>query len=144
MQQPGEACPIHLTTVTVQGEYAMWDVEVTPCLQSLSNTFVSALRPYITPNQPIPDWVLTLPEPLRTEKINMIKRYGSPNVYDQFQPHVTLAWDNQEPMGPAFQKLNIQPHNFTSKGVGLGLVGPHGTVLRGKNFAYFPFAHRSP
>ena len=43
--------------------------------------------------QPAPGWVNSLPEPERTEKLNDIKKYGSPNVFGQFAPHVTLAWD---------------------------------------------------
>lgn len=90
------------------------------------------------PNQPIPDWVIALPEPLRSEKIDMIKQYGSPNVFDQFNPHVTLAWDAIDTMQPAFHRLNLQPRIVASEAVAIGSVGPHGTVIRGKNFAYFP------
>jgi hypothetical protein len=116
----------------------MWDVNVIPCLQEMSNSMVAALYRFITPNQPIPDWVLQLPEPMRSEKITLIKTYGSPNVFSQFQAHVTLAWDDKENMGPAFNALNLQPKTFVPTQVGIGQVGPHGTVLRGKNVGSFP------
>ena len=118
----------------------MWDVHVTPCLQKLSDILTTVLSNYIVPDQPIPDWVLELPEPVRSQKIAMIRKYGSPNVFDQFDAHVTLAWDNQEPMGPAFQKLNLQPRTVKSTVVAIGNVGPHGTVLRGGNIASFPLS----
>lgn len=116
----------------------MWDVHVTPCLQKWSDLLATQLSKYMVPDQPIPDWVQVLPEPLRTEKINMIKEYGSPNVFDQFGPHVTLAWDAIDKMEPAFQLLNIQPRIVPSHAVAVGSVGPHGTVQRGKNFGYYP------
>lgn len=115
----------------------MWDVVVSPCLQQWSDLLVKRISQYIVPNQPIPDWVLGLPEPLRSEKISMIKKYGSPNVFDQFQPHVTLAWDDKEPMEPAFQKLNLQPRTVYTRSVAIGAVGPHGTVLRGITYGRF-------
>jgi hypothetical protein len=138
VQKQKQACPIHLTSITIQGSYAMWDVEVTECLQELSNNVVELLHADIVPNQPIPDWVLALPEPMRSEKINMIKQYGSPNVFSQFQAHVTLAWDNKEPMQSAFQKLDLQPRIMPAKLVGIGAVGPYGTVIRGRNLGTFP------
>lgn len=131
-------CAIHLEKVTIQGDYAMWDVKVTPCLQKWSDLLVKALSQFIVPNQPIPDWVLQLPEPMRSEKIEYIQKYGSPNVFTQFQAHVTLAWDHQEAMQPAFEALNLRPQSITPVAIGIGRVGPHGTVLRGKNLGTFP------
>lgn len=96
------------------------------------------LARFMVPDQPIPDWVEGLPEPLKSEKIAMIKKYGSPNVFSQFQPHVTLAWDSIDRMQPAFQHLNLPPRIVSMRAVAIGTVGPYGTVTRGKNFAYFP------
>lgn len=135
------SCPVQLQGITIQGAYAMWDVEVSPCMQKWSDLLVDALHAYIVPDQPIPDWVLALPEPMKSEKIAMIKKYGSPNVFDQFQAHVTLAWDDQEPMQPAFQKLNLQPKIVPSVAVAVGSVGPHGTVIRGGSFLTLPLRH---
>jgi len=119
----------------------MWDVEVSPCMQKWSDELVDELYHYIVPNQQIPDWVLALPEPSRSEKIAMIKKYGSPNVYNQFQAHVTLAWDDQEPMQTAFQKLNLQPKIVPSVALAIGSVGPHGTVTRGGSIMTLPLRH---
>ncbi len=82
-------CSIYMQNVTVQGNYsshcynaivvlmqltgtyALWNAknEKGSCIQLMSDTIVNALVKYIVPNQPIPDWVLQLPEPLRSEKI---------------------------------------------------------------------------
>eukprot|EP01104_Vermistella_antarctica_P013471 TRINITY_DN4073_c0_g1_i1.p1 TRINITY_DN4073_c0_g1~~TRINITY_DN4073_c0_g1_i1.p1 ORF type:complete len:268 (+),score=49.85 TRINITY_DN4073_c0_g1_i1:125-928(+) len=89
-----QPCPVVLTDVFAQGTYAMWNVTNSECLQNNSNTVVMALNDFITPNQSIPSWVNSLPEPERTEKIDMIEQFGSPNVFSQFQPHVSVAGDD--------------------------------------------------
>ena len=35
----------------------------------MSDMVVNALVQYIVPNQPVPDWVWQLPEPIRSQKI---------------------------------------------------------------------------
>ena len=48
----------------------MWRVSKTPCLQGMSDAIVNATSQYISPNQPIPDWVYSIADPtLRQEKI---------------------------------------------------------------------------
>jgi Protein of unknown function (DUF1045) len=138
----GFRCPMDFEGKTlVQGDYGMWEVDNdnhSSCLQLLSNALVAALEPFIVPNQPIPAWVKALPEPERSEKEAMIKKYGSPNVFSQFQPHLTLAWDSQEPLGPAFAQLDVQPMAADLAFLAIAPVGPHGTVPEGKNIAEFP------
>ena len=82
------------------------------------------------PNQTIPDWVQHLPEPERSEKIAYIKQYGSPNVFTQFQPHVTLACDaNATALSAAFaQKAPQVQGGWLPAAVALGPTGPCGTV----------------
>jgi hypothetical protein len=87
-------CKIHLQNVTVQGNYlsihytlipyyylisigslgayALWNAEIRSCLQRMSDALVTALWQYIVPNQPVPDWVYQLPEPLRSQKIGKL------------------------------------------------------------------------
>jgi hypothetical protein len=86
---PVDCEPIVLANITVGGCYALWEVEPNSCLQAMSNSIVLATSPYILPNQTIPDWVKSLPEPIRSEKEAFIKKYGSPNVFSQFSPHVS-------------------------------------------------------
>ena len=58
-----EAIPV------IHGAYAMYPIQKTKCLQSLSNQLVRALQPYITRPQPIPDWVKDLPLMEKLQKI---------------------------------------------------------------------------
>jgi hypothetical protein len=82
------------------------------------------------PNQTVPDWVQHLPEPERSEKIAFIRQYGSPNVFSQFQPHVTLACDeNAAALSAAFEQKRPQVKGgWVPKAVVLGPTGPCGTV----------------
>eukprot|EP01132_Coremiostelium_polycephalum_P003594 gene3594-4476_t len=129
LDQVGGNCQVVMNDIVVSGEYGMWDVVNNECLQYMSDLIVNNTYQYIVPNQPIPSWVYSLPEPLRSEKIAMITKYGSPNVFSQFQPHVTLAWDSQDNLTNAFNQINIQPTTFVSPSIGIGNVGSYGTVL---------------
>jgi hypothetical protein len=129
----------------VSGSYGMWNTANPACLQRMSDSIVNATYKYAIPNQPIPSWVDGLPEPTKSEKIHMIQEYGSPNVFSQFQPHVTLAFDgspsNASNLSTAFAvlKKTVNDTSTIPTVVGLGTVGAHGTVLRGKDMAQFPF-----
>eukprot|EP01133_Synstelium_polycarpum_P007285 gene7285-8467_t len=107
----------------------MWNIQLNECLQYMSDLVVNTTYQYIIPNQPIPDWVNELPEPLRDEKIAMIQKYGSPNCFSQFVPHITLAWDSVDNLTAVFEQVNIPPATFISPSMGAGNVGPYGTVL---------------
>lgn len=71
----------------------MYHIHNTPYFQHLSDTIVLHSHPYTTPNQTIPDWVFHLPEPERSIKIDYVRRYGSPNVFEEFDPHLTVGYD---------------------------------------------------
>jgi hypothetical protein len=93
-----------------------------------------------TPNQTVPDWVQHLPEPERSEKIAYIRLYGSPNVFTQFQPHITLACDEDTTaLSSAFaQKAPQVLGSWFPQSVILGPTGPCGTVWIDHIFsAYF-------
>ncbi|KYQ90872.1 hypothetical protein DLAC_07743 [Tieghemostelium lacteum] len=129
LSKVGESCQVEMTNIMVSAQYGMWNATVLPCLQYLSDFVVNNTYQYITPNQSIPSWVYALPEPIRSEKIAMITKYGSPNVFSQFQPHITLAWDAIDNLVNVFDTINIQPHQFYSPSIGIGNVGDYGTVL---------------
>lgn len=121
----------------VNGTYAFWKVQNTPELQKISDLVVNATRQFIAPNQPIPGWVLSLPEPLRSIKIHYIQQYGSPNVFDQFVPHITILYDDADPHTNVVTAVNgLQPEERFAKLciLGVGSVGQAGTVLRGKDY----------
>lgn len=66
--------------------------------------------------------------------------YGSPNVFSQFQPHVTVGWAaDPDAVGAAVTAMassSVLPvvSGFSSQLVAMGTVGPHGTVLKGKDY----------
>ncbi|KAM9973296.1 hypothetical protein ACTFIR_012672 [Dictyostelium discoideum] len=142
LNQAGKNCLVQMTTIDISAQYGMWSVQNNQCLQYLSDLVVNNTFQYITPNQTIPDWVYSLPEPLRDEKIAMIKKYGSPNVFDQFQPHVTLAWDEIDNLTIAFNQVDVQPTSFYSPSIGIGNTGPYGTVLD-NYYGTFNFSNNS-
>eukprot|EP01122_Echinamoeba_exundans_P014530 TRINITY_DN6606_c0_g1_i1.p1 TRINITY_DN6606_c0_g1~~TRINITY_DN6606_c0_g1_i1.p1 ORF type:complete len:230 (+),score=13.38 TRINITY_DN6606_c0_g1_i1:52-741(+) len=132
-------CLMTTSNWVVSGDYGMWNVNTSSCLQQLSNQIVEATHQFITPNQTIPGWVLSLPEPLRSEKIALIQKYGSPNVFEQFQPHVTMLWDHQDTNVVSETEFmhQIPPLSWFPPLLGLAHVGPYGTVLKGPEFSVF-------
>jgi hypothetical protein len=95
---------------------------------------VNATHRFSQPNQRAPDWVYALPEPLRSEKLRLVALYGSPNVFSQFDPHLSLAWGpDAVSVAAAIEALPTTPPSvFVGEIVALGSVGPHGTVLQGQ------------
>ena len=71
----------------------MVSVPKTVALSQLSDQIVMAMNPYIQRPQVIPSWVYTLPLVQRWRKIYLITKFGSPNVFDQYEPHVTVGYD---------------------------------------------------
>jgi hypothetical protein len=47
---------------------------------------VKLLSPLRVPSDFIPDWAKSMPN-----KVEYISKYGSPNVFDEFNPHLTLT-----------------------------------------------------
>ena len=137
-------CMITVTDAYPAGSYAMLNVSLTPCLQSYSDAVVNAIHSFSQPNQTVPGWVLSMPEPERSEKIKLVQQFGSPNVYQGFAPHVSVGWfGNASVVQSAVDKLRgnrSKPNStFLPLMVAMGSVGPHGTVLSGKDLGKFPF-----
>ena len=137
-------CTITVTDAYPAGTYAMLNVSLTPCLQSYSDAVVDAIHSFSQPNQTVPGWVLSMPEPARSEKIRLVQQFGSPNVYQGFAPHVSVGWaENASMVTSAVDKLrmdrNKQTSSFLPGMVAMGSVGAHGTVLTGKDLGKFPF-----
>jgi hypothetical protein len=122
----------------VNGTYAFWNVQNTQKLQWISDKVVNATSKFVAPNQPIPAWVQALPEPLRSLKISYIQKYGSPNVFEQFNPHVTVLFDAIDAHDSVVAAVTALP-KYHSKAklsvLGVGSVGNAGTVLKGKDLA---------
>lgn len=63
-----------------------------------------------------------------------MQKYGSPNVFDQFAPHVTLAYNDADTSALAHAVAQfaptVKPVTFTVRNVATANVGPDGTVIR--------------
>jgi hypothetical protein len=83
-----DICTFHTTNdVGATGSYVLWSMENSACLQRLSDLVVNATCEFAVPNQPIPGWVINIQDPIvREEKEEYVRKYGSPNVFHQFQP----------------------------------------------------------
>lgn len=135
-----ESCRLTISAPYAAGNYAMLNVSRCSCVQRYSDTIVNATYTLAVANQTVPSWVYTLPEPERSEKIEDVKKYGSPNVFSQFQPHVTIGWAaNASAVAAAVKALaaKFAPFSYSADVVALGVSGAHGTVVRGADLAIF-------
>jgi hypothetical protein len=136
----GPPCSITLSSPYAAGAYAMANVTRSACLQEYSDLIVNATHQLSQPNQSVPSWVYNLPEPERREKIELVRRYGSPNVFAGFDPHVTLAWSNDtNAVVSAISELRARwmPSAFSGELVAAGSTGHHGTVLQGRDVGVY-------
>lgn len=118
----------------VLGDFAMYFIPNESCLQRLSNVVVLALNEYVHRPPPVPDWVYALPRKARQRALELIERYGSPNVLDRFQPHVTVGFDKFYPPYRRREALNalITPPDCQARlaVVTIARVGVGGSVLQ--------------
>lgn len=70
-------------------------------LQNLSDEVVKILSPLRAPSDFVPDWAKSMPT-----KVECITRYGSPNVYSEFNPHLTLLANSDEARLQKFLQKN--------------------------------------
>lgn len=119
------------------GSYGMLDVELTACLQSLSDSLVTATAKFVDPSakEYIPDWIYNLPEDEQAEKIDLITTYGSPNVFSGFAPHVTLLADdvNTTELAGLMLANTVPEVDSLVSLVGFGKVGSFGSVLKNQD-----------
>lgn len=133
-----ELCTVKIGSPYAAGSFAMLNVTISSCLQLYSDSIVNATYSMAQPNQSVPAWVHSLPEPERSEKIHDVRMYGSPNVFGQFEPHVTIGWSsNTTALAEAVAALAVSPASFIGSVVALGTTGEHGTVLKDKDLAIF-------
>jgi hypothetical protein len=127
---------VDINNVMVHGAYSMYSIQKTSSMQDLSDSIVRSCRQYMTVNQIVPDWVYDLPEPQRSKKIGYVHEYGSPNVFDEFDPHLTVGYDADSPEN---DRRVILEQALSNEGgscqkdkvwdLGVGIVGDWGTVL---------------
>ena len=81
------------TYYIINGDYTMLPIANTPCLQTLSDTILFSVKSYLRQPVVVPNWVAELPEPSRSASIYRSREFGSPNVLEGFDPHVTVGFD---------------------------------------------------
>jgi len=105
------------------------------CLNELSDVIVSSLLPYVHFPAEIPSWVLEIKdEAKRKRKLELVEKYGSPNVFDGFDPHATVGYDSSHPNEQSITMNNIHLENNCSglfDTLAAGFVSVGGTVLHG-------------
>ena len=140
-------CEVGLSAPYAAGQYAMMNVTNAACLQRASDLVVNATHALSAPNQTAPSWVHALPEPERSEKLRDIALFGSPNVFGQFAPHVTIGWaEDADAVAAAVAALaasgEVAPTTFGAELVVMGSVGAHGTVLEGADLGVYNVSWR--
>ncbi|MGO1297923.1 MAG: 2'-5' RNA ligase family protein [Vibrio sp.] len=126
-----QAFPITASGVTVtKGHWAFVDVNHSAALQRLADEITLAVEPLRSPHPPMPDWVKAYPN-----KKSAFKRYGSPNVFQNFTPHLTLVGAEKNPKLADFARAMQQtpPHvKGNIVGIGVGITdewGQQKTIL---------------
>jgi len=151
----------------INGAYVMLPISNTPCLQTLSTALLHALSSYLTHPIVVPSWVASLTEPVRSASIFRSRTYGSPNVLEGFDPHVTVGFDEtvvrvsgaaqDNDADSSSERSNLQWRVDTMEewneayrqergtcmdevqGIALGKTGVGGTVLAGSRMGYWKF-----
>lgn len=67
------------------GNWFFLNLERNRNLQTLSDSVVAILAPMRAKSDFIPEWAKAFPN-----KVEYISKYGSPNVYEEFNPHLTF------------------------------------------------------
>jgi hypothetical protein len=100
------------------------------------------LKKYVHRPPPVPDWVYSLPLKERRRALELIERFGSPNVLDRFQPHVTVGFDKVYPpyrRQEALKELITQPNcQARLTVVTIARVGVEGSVSQHGILAQIP------
>ena len=123
----------------VSGSYGMLVVENSVCLQALSDQLVLATQEFVSDSakEYIPSWIYNLPEDQQQQKIDLISQYGSPSVFQGFEPHVTLLVDdvNSTELSTIFQENEVEEVDSPIFEIGFGSVGQFGSVLKNQDLA---------
>lgn len=114
-------------TVTA-GNWVFVDAEVSHELQRLADTVTLALEPMRDNKAPLPGWVNAYPV-----KKAAFERYGSPNVFQNFEPHMTLlAAEQSEALKAVAEKMKLKPPfaKGSVTAIGVGLADDKGQVSK--------------
>jgi hypothetical protein len=81
------------------GNWYFMNIERNRNLQTLSDSIVEMLAPMRAKSDFVPDWAKEFPT-----KVEYISKYGSPNVYSEFNPHLTFLAKSDEEKLQRFNK----------------------------------------
>ena len=98
------------------GNWFMLDAENNGIIQGLADEVTVRLNKYRATDAKVPDWAKSIPE-----KVKSFNLYGSPNVFMNFDPHITLL----TPEDPAKIDTFTSKYNFKSfkaKVIGIGIA----------------------
>lgn len=100
-----------------KSNWAFINLQPSRKLQRLSDEVTLALEPMREQNAIVPAWVKSYPN-----KLTAFERYGSPNVFQNFQPHLTLLANEQSPkLANLNKRLQITPPKAQGEIIGIGI-----------------------
>ncbi|MFM2476752.1 2'-5' RNA ligase family protein [Celerinatantimonas sp. MCCC 1A17872] len=120
-----------------KGNWVFIDISWSKQLQNLADKTTLALEDYRAKTPNLPDWVKNYPN-----KLAAFNRYGSPNVFQNFQPHMTLLANEQNASLETFKRQVAKqlPHaQGKVSGIGIAIVDPLGQPT--KIIATYPLRH---
>ncbi|CAG9296668.1 2'-5' RNA ligase family protein [Celerinatantimonas diazotrophica] len=130
--------PIEAKGITItKGNWVFIDINWSKRLQKLADTVTLAAEDYRAPQPTLPNWVKKYPN-----KLAAFRRYGSPNVFQNFQPHMTLlANENNKNLAIFKTKVHKQvPKTEGSiSGIGIAIVDSLGQPTQ--IIATYPLQH---
>ena len=98
------------------GNWIMLDAENNGIIQGLADEVTVRLNKYRATDAKVPDWAKSIPE-----KVKSFNLYGSPNVFMNFDPHITLLTPEDPAKIDTFtSKYNFKP--FKAKVIGIGIA----------------------
>ena len=128
---PLEIKGTHLTG----GRWFFLDIAPNVKLQALSDEFVTQLMDLRNPDYEIPSWAANIPA-----KAASFERYGSPNVFSQYNPHLTqLASEESPRLDDFIATLSEGEPAVIGRVVGVGFapVNPLGQAKQGDETVFF-------
>lgn len=97
--------------------WAFINLEKSYHLQRLADEVTLKLEPLRDHQAPVPSWVKHYPN-----KLVAFERYGSPNVFQNFQPHLTLLANEQNPNLALINKaMQTDPPQAQGEIIGIGI-----------------------
>lgn len=130
--------PFYITLDKIErtkGDWLMLNVENSRELQHLADSVTVAMEPLRALNPQLPNWVAKYPA-----KLAAFKRYGSPNVFTNFQPHITLLPQADSTKLDSFMLQygnNFKPTTLKVEGIGIAKVNANGQAKQELASYYF-------